>query len=417
MDTIGENPDSTNSVGTGGFHAIVGNPPFLSQLSSATSLDRGCAAIIKQRLGKAASAYTDTSMLFLADALSRLAPSGRVSFLLPQSFLASRDAARIRSMIRACHTLEHLWVSGEHAFEQAFVSACAPVVHRTHSTDTVCTTSYSLAFSANGLPSSFDAEPGSGTWSFLAADARGLPKVSYHSRAMVGAIATATADFRDEYYGLAGYIVDKKQADDMLFPRLITTRMIDPAHNCWGLRASRVLKESWQSPRIDRDRMRESGTLSDWIDARLVPKVLIATQSNVIEAIVDNDGDCLPCMPVITAFPKNGVSLWHLASALSSPIACQHAVRHYSGTAMTPDAIKLSAKQVLTLPIPVPCASWDRAADRYRAASDCVTTDERLEHLTAGGSEMCSAFRMKVTERDGLLGWWQTRLAKTLLKS
>ncbi|RNC81857.1 MAG: hypothetical protein ED559_08765 [Phycisphaera sp.] len=396
---------------------MVGNPPFLSQLSSLTALDRGCAAIIKQRLGRAASAYTDSSALFLADALRKLAPAGRVSFLLPQSFLASRDAAVIRKMIRESHTLEHLWVSGEHVFEQAFIATCAPVVLSAHSPDANCTSTYSLDFRESESKSCLDGESGSGTWSYLAANARGLPEVTLNSCTTISDIAIATADFRDEYYGLSGFIVDLQQADGRLFPKLITTSMIDPACIGWGQQPHRILKERWQSPRVDRERMHKEGSLSAWIEARLVPKVLIATQSNVIESVVDGDGIYLPCMPVITACPKPGVGLWHLASALSSPIACLYAVRHYAGTAMTPDAIKLSAKQVLTLPIPAPGGVWDSAARRFRVASECVDLDEKFKHLILAGSDMCDAFGIKRAQRDELAVWWENRLAKTMFKA
>ncbi|GAB5495642.1 MAG: hypothetical protein Phyf2KO_07220 [Phycisphaerales bacterium] len=412
VDSTGDNPEAPERAGTGGFNAIVGNPPFLSQLSSATALNRGYAAIIKQRIGKAASAYTDTSALFLADALSKLLPAGRVSFILPQSVLASRDAAALRSRILDCHTLEHLWVSGEQAFEQTLVSTCAPIVHQTRLQDAAINHSYSLAFreSESGTDAAETQE--TGTWSCVAADARGLPRVIPVAGGKLNEIATATADFRDEYYGLAGFIVDMQIADEHLFPKLITTSMIDPAHNGWGKRSFRILKEKWGFPRIDRDRMRISGTLSGWMDTRLVSKVLVATQSHVIEAVVDDEGACLPCMPVISACPKPEVDLWHLASAVSSPVACLHAVRHYSGTAMTPDAIKLSAKQLLTLPIPLPCESWDSAADRFRAASECNHSDEKLDHLVRAGSDMCTAFGIGDPHLNELLAWWERRLKK-----
>lgn len=402
---------------SGGFHAMVGNPPFLSQLSSSTTIDRGCAAIIKQRLGRSASAYTDSSALFLADALGKLAPAGRVSFLLPQSFLASRDAEVIRKMIRESHTLEHLWVSGEHAFEQALVATCAPVILDTHTSETNCACTYSLDFRESQSRSSLATESGSETWSHLAADARGLPDIIMNSHATISEIATATADFRDEYYGLAGYIVDLQNADDSLFPKLITTSMIDPARIGWGLRPHRVLKERWQSPRIDRARMHNTGSLSTWIDARLVPKVMVATQSSVIESAVDDGGICLPCMPVITACPKPGVDLWHLASALSSPVACLFAVRHYAGTAMTPGAIKLSAKQVLKLPIPAPGGAWDSAARRFCLASECTDLDDTLEQLVLAGRDMCDAFGITRAQSDELVAWWEGRLAKTMSKA
>lgn len=407
----------TQNTNPGGFHAIIGNPPFLSQLSASTAMNRGCAAITKQRIGKAASAYTDTAALFLADALTRLRPNGRVAFLLPQSFLASRDAQTIRTTISELHTLEHLWVSEEHAFEQALVSTCAPVVCNTPNANQPTTCAHSITFRESQPEPHNRAATQAGTWSHLTADARDLPRLSIDPTSTIQSIADATADFRDEYYGLRDFITQSTDLNDQSHPKLITTKMIDPATNRWGHTECRILKQSWLSPRVDRARMQSHGTLSDWIIKRLVPKVLIATQSVVIEAIADEQGHWLPCMPVISVMPKEPTGIWHLASALSSPIACLHAVRHYAGTAMTPDAIKLSAKQVLSLPAPEPGTSWDLGAMAFEHASASDSSTETLELLSTSGLHLCDAFALHNEERDVLMQWWLKRLTKTLTRS
>ncbi|PHQ79557.1 MAG: hypothetical protein COB69_07720, partial [Phycisphaera sp.] len=192
----------------------MGNPPFLSQLNLATATQRGLAALIKARTDGATSAYTDTAAVFWIDALTKVTVGGRVAFLLPQSVLASRDASAIRHRISQAASLEHLWVSTDHAFADALVATCAVVVRNTTQSAGPVERSHSLEFCE--LPPA--ALPGhdntdEDTWSSLAADAFGIPTITFASTESVGALAEATADFRDEYYGLSGFIVE--HADNM----------------------------------------------------------------------------------------------------------------------------------------------------------------------------------------------------------
>ena len=394
---------------------MVGNPPFLSQLNLATATQRGLAALIKARTDGATSAYTDTAAVFWIDALTKVTVGGRVAFLLPQSVLASRDASAIRHRISQAASLEHLWVSTDHAFADALVATCAVVVRNTTQSAGPVERSHSLEFCE--LPPA--ALPGhdntdEDTWSSLAADAFGIPTITFASTESVGALAEATADFRDEYYGLSGFIVE--HADNMSdkhYPPLITTGMIDPALNRWGVRPSRILKSTWQAPRINRQAMDETGTLSEWIDKRCTPKLLIATQSRVIELIVDEPGTMLPCMPVLTVTPKDTAKMWHIASVLGSPVACATAMSRYSGTALTTDAIKLAAKQLLKLPIPIQSNAWDHAADLYRDASIAGSNTARIELLINSAEQMNTAFDLSDTDRQRLMAWWTPRLQRT----
>ena len=382
-------------------------------------MNRGLAALIKTRTRDATSACTDTAAVFLADALTLTATGGRAAFLLPRSVLASRDATKIRERVATRSVIEHIWISGEHAFDDALVATCALVVRNERGPQTPIERTHSLGFHV--LPA---AEPpvagsdGSETWSGLTAAAHGIPVIEHTTAGEIGTIATATADFRDEYYGLAGFIVEHEETmPDELYPPLITSGMIDPAVCRWGERASRVLKQRWLAPRIDRNAMRTSGTLSGWIDRRCKPKLLVATQSRVIELIVDEPGHKLPCMPVISVTPNDRSEIWHIAATLGSPTASAIAMTRYLGTALTPDAIKLSAKQILKLPIPNRSAAWDEAAGLYRRANHAITDSERLRFLVDSGIRMCDAFGVSVSDQAELMAWWTPRLERALTQS
>jgi type I restriction-modification system DNA methylase subunit len=72
------------------FDVVVGNPPFLNQLSRATSRR-------PQRFG--GGPYADAAAEFLALAMRLARPGGRVGLVLPQSLLSTRDAAAIRAAV------------------------------------------------------------------------------------------------------------------------------------------------------------------------------------------------------------------------------------------------------------------------------------------------------------------------------
>lgn len=50
----------------GGFDLVIGNPPFLSQLQSATAFPQEYASRVEQRFGPLARGYSDPAALFLA---------------------------------------------------------------------------------------------------------------------------------------------------------------------------------------------------------------------------------------------------------------------------------------------------------------------------------------------------------------
>ncbi len=104
------------------FDVVVGNPPFLNQLASATTR-RG-------RSEHGGGPYADAAVEFLALALRLARPDGgRVGLVLPQSLLATRDAADVRRAALVLGRLDGLWWSaGDTVFDAQVHTVAAAFV-------------------------------------------------------------------------------------------------------------------------------------------------------------------------------------------------------------------------------------------------------------------------------------------------
>lgn len=337
--------------GGGTFDLVIGNPPFLGQLQGATVMAAGRSEALRARFPGVLGAYTDPAAMFLWRA-AELAPV--VVLVQPLSTLAARDGRAIRAGLGP--RLRALWIAGAPVFEHTNVAVCvvglgqgdAPVQR----------------WVGPGFRPLADAAaaPSADTWSPLLPEGFGLPAFTEQSYGTLGDLATATADFRDEYYALAANVREAQPGD---LP-LVVSGHVDPGVCLWGSGSVRLNKQPWRSPAVPPDTVLP-GRLAGWIARRRVPKVLLATQSRVLEAFADVEGAYLPVTPVVTVQPHDARDLWRVLAVLLSPFATAWALREYGGTGMSGGAVKLSAKQVCLLPLPRHTAPWDHAAARLQA--------------------------------------------------
>lgn len=406
------NHEFEDVMGAGGFDLIIGNPPFLNQLEQTTVSSRQEAAFLRSRYAPHLSAYTDVAAIFLLLSSELVRPGGTVMLIQPQSLLGARDAFAVRHELLNRTTLRALWVANERVFEDASVYTCAPLLERDGARQQR-TRRFRGRHFEELTPISLDMDRlrSDGTWAPLAAAALGIPEITIKSTTEVRDIAAATADFRDQYYGLRGFLVDDPddELDDDAFPPILTSGLVDLATAEWGKRSTRILKETWQRPRVDRTRMRREGELDEWIEMRRVPKVIIATQTRGLEVFVDPDGRFIPSLPLITMTAAHPEDLWRLGAAMASPVATAFASRRYSGTALHADAIKLSASQTLTIPLPPPGPCWTEAARALEAAQAATDRATREHHLQEMAAAMNEAFGLSVDEADRLMLWWMGR--------
>lgn len=395
-----------------GFDVILGNPPFLNQVENATTIAKGAATVARLLTGDSTVRYTDVSATFLLLACELLRDGGYASLVQPQSLLSAKAAGPVRDAVLSGCSLRALWVSNEHVFE-ASVFTCAPSLQRSGSRKATCRRSTGkIVTPLPVITLDMDDLRRETTWSHLVAEASGVPTADCTASGTVGDIADSVADFT-EYYRLQGFVIESADADRAApteYPPLITTGLVDLAVCTWGTQTTRIFKQKWEAPCIDRRRMYRDGTLGPWVDKRRVPKIVMATQTRVLEVIVDEPGRFVASIPLITITPTDTGRLWHLAAVLASPVICALALRKFAGAALNADAIKLSAKQVLQLPLPPESLDWDAAAQQFRDATAATDESARFDSLRAMAEATVRAFQVPADQREPLLAWWWARL-------
>ena len=296
---------------------VVGNPPFRSPLAAGA------------RRGGLAP-YTDLAGRFLVAALDLVRDDGRVLMLQPESVLAARDARPVRG----AGALDGLWFDDERVFA-ADVRVCALLLRRSTHQPPVVARWVGADVSAT---SAAELEPAAPTWAHLRPDAPAAD--TSRGTSTIGDIATATAGFRQHFYGVAA--ATREGGDG---PPVVTSGLIDPGRLLWGERTARIAGRHYHRPTVDLDALPPA--IAGWVEARRTPKVLVATQTRAIEAAADHAGVTVPLTPVIAVHPHDAGDVDRIVDTLSGDRATAWARRHYAGTALGRGAIKLSARQVL----------------------------------------------------------------------
>lgn len=412
-DALGELPPTwiPGDDAEAGFDVVLGNPPFQGQLRIGTGRTASTAARLRQRFGDLIGPYTDTSAIFLLVASQLVKPGGVVGMILPHSTLVAGHASRIRSHVLTGMTLEHLWWSDELVFDAA-VRVCAPVLRRNDmcagrvggSVTRSVGTARRCAPELRVDPEALAAAP---TWGVLASDLLGIPRVSLGGAGTLGDWCDATAGFRDQFYGLVPHVIDAHEVrDEAHSPRLVTCGLIDPGVSHWGTRPARFAGTRWQAPRVDMDALGASdASLHRWVTDRLHPKVVVATQTRILEAAVDVHGCWVPSTPTIAVTPRDPARLWGAAAVLMSPVASAWVLGRNVGAALGADHLKLSARDVLAIPLPPDEETLGAAAS---VMADVVQADPDgvRAALLEAGRLTCAAYGVD----EGVWSWWAERL-------
>jgi hypothetical protein len=422
---LGAWPDAPSD----GVDLVIANPPFRNQLARRSALSAAERDVARRRVGPVATGYADAAAMFLVAACELAAPTGRVAMILPLSFLSARDAGPARRRALELATLEGLWVAPHAVFPDADVRVCAVVLDRGGRRRRSVRRWVGERF--DPLPSTevdSDALRDEPTWGHLAAAALGVPEVELRTSGAVGDLAVATAGFRQQFYGLAPHVRDvdpsppgdeprgshrrdgppSPPGDGELAP-LVTVGLVEPGSIAWGRRPTRLAGTRYAAPAVDLAALAAADhRLAHWVDARRTRKLVVATQTAVLEAAPDPIGDWVPSTPLVSLHPDTAgdeLDLWRLLAALHAPPLTAHALARHAGAALSAHAVKLSARQVTALPLPADRRALDRAAAALRRAHR-PGAGVALDAVVDVGPALTAAYGADPSVTD----WWLDRL-------
>lgn len=390
------------------FDLIVGNPPFLGQLTRDTARDSHRRDRLAAKYEGLAGGYVDESGLFLHLALSRMGASGVVSLVLPESILATRDAGPIREHADRVASFVVLWIDEGQSFDAA-VDVVAPVfaAQQPRGDGTILITGTSTDREVD--------RPTDGLWAPLLAAARGVPIVrSPDKTGVVCDLASVTAGFRQHFYGLEGAVqeadAEKVGAQTSVrLPQLVTAGAIDTLCLRWGSRAVKFAGARWLAPVVDLDKIADP-LVRAWFAERLVPKLLLASQTKVLEAVADPLGCLLPSVPVLSVEPSDNGDLWRLAAVLASPWASAWMAARSAGSGLSSNAFRVRASEVGRIPLPADRNAWDRGALLAEEAQSASSRKDITAYSAAMGMLGDTMMEAYGDFDRSVIDWWWDRL-------
>jgi len=390
------------------FAAVLGNPPFLSQLSSDTTRTNERRARLTKHFAAAEGAYADEAALFVELAVARTRAGGVVGLVVPQSMLASRDSGPLRSYVERHAELDRLWLDAGQSFDAAV--DVAALVLRLPAESSEASPRPAETEVHSGLDSAtvrlVVETPTSASWGPLVAAAMGVPAVRLPEGAVLGDVAHVTAGFRQHFYGIADAV--EESGSNSGCPRLVTAGAIEPLRSLWGTRMVKFAGQRWTSPVLRCDSI-DDDAVRDWFVARQVPKILLASQTRVLEAVADPSGNLVPSVPVVSVEPQDSDLVWHLAAALSAPCTSAWMLGHAAGTGLSHDAIRVRAATLAGLPLPSNEYHWDEGARLAELAQAAADEGEFERHVDLLGS-LAVAMNAAYGVEDRVGDWWWERL-------
>jgi hypothetical protein len=257
------------------------------------------------------------------------------------------------------------------------------------------------------------------SWAPLLAAADGVPAIGgARTSGTLADLATATAGFRDQYYGVLPFLRDAAAGADIVadaaeaigpgWAPLVTSGTIGAARSFWGVAATVAGKRAWRAPVVDVAALAAAdATLGSWTRARLRPKLVLAMQTAVGEAAVDHLGVWVPAVPTVSVEPADAADLWRLAALLNSPFAALWARHHLGGTGLSGGALRIPARTLTHLPLPAGEADWEEAAGSIAEAAAAGEERHWRAALRRSAAAVCAAYGIAA---QPALAWWDQRL-------
>lgn len=396
-----------------GFDLIVGNPPFINQLAKGKALPRHQVQLISYNL-KLTVGYADVASLIMLWTSRLLSRKGVIAMVQPLSIVATDSSGPVREQMLKSLSFTHAWATNAHIFDDAKVYACALTLSSQSRTNRIIR-KFGNDFNPASpyvLNSNSLSEPNA-KWSSVIAGLFGIPEIENIQTAeglKLSDLATATAGFRDQYYGPKECVRELSEVHNLDHIKLYTSGTIHPLRSQFGFKPVRYNKSKFEAPVFPIAILKqEAPSILKWFKGLGGAKILVAQQSNTIRAVVDTEGVFYPMVPIVVVLPKTIEDIWKIAALLVSPVAAAWALTNFLGGAMHPTSIKVSAVQMLSIPLPTNIMYWERAAEHARLASEAQEITDYEKHLTRSGQDMCLSYGL---EYGRLLDWWLSRLPR-----
>ncbi len=391
---------------------LVGNPPFATPLRTGAVPPE--VEAFRNGREELLGPYTDLAAMHLLAAVESRAPGSAVALVQPQSVLAGRDSEALRDHFDEIAPVHGMWAAREPVFD-AGVRACAALLRPgSAAPETVVLTSGPEVVAVGEEPY----RPSS--WPGYAARALGAPtlptallglKQGDDEGARLGSLATATAGFRDEYYGLVAACAEWDGSPSEEPNRLLTVGAVEPLASKWGVDNCRFGRRAWIKPWIDVEAL--DGKVLAWTERQLKPKVVLATQSPILEPLIDRNGTLVPATPLI-AVHADADDLSLIAAVLLAPPVVAWAWQRWFGAALAVDALKLAARQVLELPLPADRELWHTAAATIEShepssAEGVVSRQASTDEGWAVARQVAAIMNQAYGADDEVFRWWLGR--------
>ena len=357
---------------------VIGNPPFASPLKSGAIPES--AAAYRNHHSEVLGPYADLAAIHLWRASQVLSDGGRLAFVAPVSIVNARDTGRMWERFEAEADAKSVLIPESNPFD-ASVRVFVPVFEMRRR-----------------------AESNRRSLSHAVGEALGLPALpSVAAAQLLGSICSATSGFRDEFYGLAEVVTEEADAAPGELMKLVTVGSVEPMECSWGIKTTKFAKAKWERPVVDPAKL--EGKVARFVTGQQSPKVLVATQTKILEAVLDPVGDLVGVTPTIVATTDQPA---HVVAVLMAPPVNAIAVQRWFGTGLSEVALRPTASTLLELPLPSDREKWDEAAQLIESHGQAI--DGSQKPVAAGtlrrvGELMNQAYGAN-TE---VLSWWLDR--------
>ncbi len=362
---------------------VVGNPPFASPMKSGSVPAE--AAAYRNHHSDVLGPYADLAAIHLWRASQALADGGRLAFVAPVSIINARDTGLLWKRLETQADAVRVLIPSSSPFE-ASVRVFVPVLEMRREARS---NRRSLAAAVGG--------------------AIGVPPVDLPLETpTLATIASATSGFRDEFYGLAEFAAEESQANSAdALRKLVNVGAIDPLYCSWGQHSARFAKARWERPVVDASKL--SGKVGAFVDRQNRPKVLVATQSRVLEPVVDPVGDLVGITPTLIVTTDRP---FHVAAVLLAPPVVAIAAQRWYGTGLTETALRPTASTLVELPLPLDQELWDQAAALVERNTHPIDGDQPAPSV-ATLTEIAELMNRAYGSDTDVLQWWLERAGLT----